>query len=72
MWRRLLLPPVLITSAEMDARVDAGLDTFTLDISPDFQHDVLAGRSPTIQLNVDATPMSQAFTGNGYISPVIK
>jgi ABC-2 type transport system permease protein len=45
----------------MDARMDAGLDTFALDIPPDFQRDVLAGRSPTIQLNVDATRMSQAF-----------
>ena len=37
-------PPVLITQKEMDARMDAGLDTFALDIPPDFQRDVLAGR----------------------------
>ena len=40
------MPPVLITQAEMDARMDAGLDTFALDIPPDFQRDVLAGREP--------------------------
>lgn len=65
------LPPVLITPAEMDARMDAGLDTFALDIPPDFQRDVLAGRQPTIQLNVDATRMSQAFTGSGYIQQIV-
>lgn len=64
-------PPVLIDPQEMDARMDAGLDTFALDIPPDFQRDVLAGRSPTIQLNVDATRMSQAFTGNGYIQSIV-
>ncbi len=65
------LPPVLINQAEMDARMDAGLDTFAIDIPPDFQSDVLHGRQPAIQLNVDATRMSQAFTGNGYIQTII-
>ena len=55
----------------MDARMDAGLDTFALDIPPDFQRDVLAGRRPTIQLNVDATRMSQAFTGSGYVQTIV-
>jgi len=64
-------PPVMITQAEMDARMDAGLDTFALDIPPNFQRDVLAGHSPAIQLNVDATRMSQAFTGSGYIQSII-
>ncbi|CAO3439111.1 ABC transporter permease [Azospirillum doebereinerae] len=67
----LFLPPVLITPAEMDARMDAGLDTFALDIPPNFQRDVLAGRQPAIQLNVDATRMSQAFTGSGYIQQIV-
>ena len=65
------LPPVMITQAEMDARMDAGLDTFALNIPPEFQRDLLAGRRPTIQLNVDATRMSQAFTGSGYIQTII-
>lgn len=63
--------PQLITTAEMDSRMDAGLDTFALNIPPDFQRDVLAGRSPAIQLNVDATRMSQAFTGNSYIQQIV-
>ena len=65
------MPPELITQAEMDARMDAGLDTFALDIPPGFQRDVLAGRNPTIQLNVDATRISQAFTGAGYIQAIV-
>ena len=63
--------PELITQAEMDARMDAGLDTFAIDIPPGFQRDVLAGREPAIQLNIDATRMSQAFTGSGYIQAII-
>ena len=67
----LFLPPQTITWSEMDARMDAGLDTFALDIPPDFQRDVLAGRQPTLQLNVDATRMSQSLTGSGYIQSIV-
>jgi len=63
--------PEVIDQAEMDARMDAGLDTFALDIPPNFQRDLLAARRPTIQLNVDATRMSQAFTGSGYIQTIV-
>jgi ABC-2 type transport system permease protein len=66
------LPPEPITRAEMDARMDAGLDTFALDIPPGFQRDLLRGRRPAIQLNVDATRMSQAFTGSGYIRTIVE
>jgi ABC-2 type transport system permease protein len=66
------LPPVLITPAELDARMDAGLDTFALHIPAGFQRDVLAGRAPAIQLSVDATRMSQAFTGSGYIQVIVQ
>src|SRR3546814_17942318 len=65
------LPPVMITSSEMDARMDAGLDTFGLDIPPNFQRDLLAGRTPTVQLNVDATRVSHSFTGSGYIQHIV-
>lgn len=65
------VPPKFITQSEMDARMDAGLDTFALNIPPEFQRDLLAGRRPTIQLNVDATRMSQAFTGSGYIQAIV-
>ncbi|TCT29628.1 ABC transporter permease [Martelella mediterranea] len=64
-------PPHDISLHEMDARMDAGLDTFALDIPPDFQRDLLAGKGPTVQLNVDATRMSQAFSGAGYIQQIV-
>jgi ABC-2 type transport system permease protein len=65
------LPPVMINRQEMDARMDAGLDTFALNIPPNFQRDMLADRQPTIQLNVDATRMTQAYTGSGYIQTIV-
>ncbi len=40
----LFLPPKMVSREEMDARMDAGLDTFALNIPPRFQEDVLAGR----------------------------
>ena len=63
--------PRLLTAAQADAGMDDGHYTFVLDIPADFQRDVLAGRAPALQLNVDATRMSQAFTGNGYIQQII-
>ena len=63
--------PQMTTTAEMDRRMDQGLDTFALNIPPDFARDVLAGKNPAIQLNIDATRMSQAFTGGGYIQQIV-
>jgi ABC-2 type transport system permease protein len=63
--------PELVSRDEMDARMDSGLDTFALNIPPKFQQDVLAGRSPAIQLNTDATRMSQAFSGSSYVQKII-
>lgn len=65
------LPPSMVTQDQMDARMDEGLDTFALNIPPDFQRDVLAGRQPVIQLNVDATRMSQAFNGSSYVQSIV-
>jgi ABC-2 type transport system permease protein len=63
--------PVMISLADIDAGMDAGDYTFVLDIPPDFQRNVLAGKSPALQLNVDATRMGQAFTGSGYIQQMV-
>ena len=65
------IPPARISLAEMDQGMDAGRYTFVLDIPPNFQRDVLAGRQPAIQLNVDATRQSQAQTGTGYIQSIV-
>jgi ABC-2 type transport system permease protein len=63
--------PAMISLADVDSGMDAGNFTFALDIPPDFQRDVLAGRQPTVQLNVDATRMSQAFSGSGYVQQIV-
>lgn len=65
------MPPQMITLSEMNRRMDAGIDTFALVIPPNFQRDVLAGAEPAMQLNVDATRMTQAFTGAGYVQAIV-
>lgn len=65
------LPPDYIELDQVDPALDAGRYTFALNIPPNFQRDVLAGRQPQIQLNIDATRMSQAFTGGGYIQQMV-
>ena len=64
-------PPALIGLTEIDPGLDAGRYTFVLDIPPNFQRDVQAGRQPTIQVNIDATQMSQAFIGASYIQNIV-
>lgn len=70
-----LLPPLFLTPRyiaynQIDPAMDAGRYTFVVDIPPRFQSDVLAGRRPAIQLNVDATAMAQAGRGSGDISQI--
>ncbi|MDX9839148.1 MAG: hypothetical protein C0607_11285 [Azoarcus sp.] len=65
------IDPEHIDLADMDQGMDAGRHTFVLDIPPHFQRDVLAGRQPALQLNVDATRQSQAQTGAGYIQNIV-
>lgn len=62
--------PKELTLSEIDRGMDRGEFTFVLVIPPDFQKDVIAGKRPELQLNVDATRMSQAFTGAGYIQQI--
>lgn len=67
----MFLPPTEISRPEIDAAMDAGKYTFVLVFPADFQRDLISGRSPAVQINVDATRMSQAFTGSGYIQQII-
>ena len=64
-------PPQLIELKALDAGMDAGRYNFTLVIPARFQHDVLAGKVPDVQLNIDATIMSQAFIGATYIQSIV-
>ena len=65
------IEPVRVSLADMDRGMDAGLYTFLINIPPGFQRDVLAGKAPALQLNVDATRLSQAQTGTGYIQNIV-
>lgn len=64
-------PPQMISWTQMDPGMDAGIYTFVMVIPQGFQRDLLAHRWPQIQLNVDATRMSQAFTGSGYVQQIV-
>ena len=66
------LTPDLISLGEMDAGLDTGHYSFVLDIPPGFQRDMVAGRRPALQLNVDATQMRQSFVGTGYVQNMIQ
>lgn len=63
--------PKDINLSQMDRGLDKGEYTFVVNIPPYFQKDVMAGKQPSIQLNIDATRMSQAFTGNLIVNQII-
>jgi ABC-2 type transport system permease protein len=63
--------PAIISFGEIDAGMDFGRYTFVLVIPPRFEADVLAGRQPAVQLDIDATAMGQAGIGDGYISNIV-
>jgi len=63
--------PTLIAERDIVPAMDSGRFTFAVDIPPDFERDVLAGRHPALQLNVDATAMVQAGLGAGYAQQII-
>ncbi|WP_404477677.1 ABC transporter permease [Novosphingobium sp. BL-52-GroH] len=63
--------PKMIAPAQIDPGMDAGDYTFALYIPEGFQRDVLAGRRAEIQVNTDATRMTQAFTGSSYIQQIV-
>jgi ABC-2 type transport system permease protein len=65
-------PAVVIDRSRVDEEMDASRFTFVLDIPPHFEADVLRGRRPSLQLNVDATAMTQAGVGAGYIEAILQ
>ena len=70
------LPPLfqpvrMIAEKDIVPLMNKGRYTFVIDIPPNFQRDVLAGRQPGIQIGVDATAMVQAGLGSGYAQQII-
>ncbi|HKI15020.1 MAG TPA: ABC transporter permease [Roseiarcus sp.] len=67
----LFQPPQRIAERDIVPLMNAGRYTFVIDIRPNFQRDVLAGRQPALQINVDATAMVQAGLGSGYAQQIV-
>ena len=70
------LPPYFqpahpIAERDIVPLMNSGKYTFVVDIPPNFERDVLGGREPAIQLDVDATAMVQAGLGSGYAQQII-
>ncbi len=70
-----LLPPefqksVAVAERDIDRLMDTARYTFIIWIPPDFERDVIAGRSPAVQVDIDATAMIQAGLGATYINQI--
>lgn len=63
--------PQLVDLNDVNRLMNTGKFTFIIDIPPNFERDLLAGRQPPIQINVDATAMVQAGLGSRYTQQVI-
>lgn len=62
--------PVEISASDVDQAMNSGDYVFVLSFPPRFEADVLAGRQPSVQLNVDATAMVQAGNGSVFLQEV--
>jgi ABC-2 type transport system permease protein len=63
--------PQLIAERDIVPLMNQGRYTFVIDVPPNFQRDVLAGRRPGLQIDADATAMVQAGLGSGYAQKII-
>ena len=73
---RAFLPPLFQPAQTIAARdivplMNADKFTFVVDIPANFERDVLGGRHPGIQVDVDATAMVQAGLGSGDAEQII-
>ena len=64
-------PVVEIRADEIDPSMDSGRFVFVIEVPPKFESDVLAGRQPTVQVDVDATAMTVAGNGVTYLQNII-
>lgn len=65
------LPAVPVAEKDIDRLMNVGAYTFVLDIPPNFERDLVGGRTPTLQVNVDATAMVQAGIGSDYAQQIL-
>ena len=67
----LFLPAVEIPFGAINKAMDTSRYTFVVDVPPQFQRDLEKDSDPSIQIVVDATAMSQAGRGPGYLNKII-
>jgi ABC-2 type transport system permease protein len=65
------LPPAEIQFTDINRDMDRGKFTFVVDLPPRFQDDLQRNVQPSVQIITDATAMSQAGRGPGYIQKII-
>jgi len=63
---------VQLTPDQIDPGMNSGRYVFVLEIPPKFEQDVLSNKRPTVQIDVDATALSQAGVGAGYMQSIIE
>ena len=71
-----LTPPtfkqvIQLAPTEIDTAMNAQRVLFIIEIPTNFESDILSGRQPTVEIDVDATAAAQAFNGMTYIQNVI-
>jgi ABC-2 type transport system permease protein len=74
--REQMLPPLFkpaqeISFDDINRDMDRGKYTFVVDLPPRFQSDLGRNADPEVQTIVDATAMSQAGRGPGYLQNII-
>jgi ABC-2 type transport system permease protein len=67
----LFAPPAEISPAEAEAGQRDGRYVLVLSIPPDFERDLHAGHSATLQLLVDATAVAQAGSGATFLREAV-
>jgi ABC-2 type transport system permease protein len=63
---------VHLTPNQIDPGMNSGHFVFVLEIPPKFEHDVLANKRPTVQIDVDATALTQAGVGASYLQNIVE
>ena len=63
--------PRSVGPSEAQDEMDRGRLMFVVVIPPRLERDLRAGRTPSIQVNIDATAMQQAGIGAGYIKSIV-
>jgi ABC-2 type transport system permease protein len=74
--RAALLPPLfrpaaLLAFSQINRAMNAGEFTFVINLPSKFQQDLQKDAKPTVEIIADATAMSQAGRGPGYISKIL-